>query len=76
VAPNLVFAAVAEEVGALFDSDVTVIVRFEPDGEATVMRWRTELRLAGVLGKLAGAGGEAVARRQADRTLDEVTRRL
>lgn len=37
VGPDLVFAAVAEEVGALFDSDVTVIVRFEPDGEATVM---------------------------------------
>jgi len=37
VGPNLVFAAVAQEVGALFDSDVTVIVRFEPDGEATVM---------------------------------------
>ncbi|WP_426504360.1 GAF domain-containing protein [Dactylosporangium sp. McL0621] len=37
IGPNLVFATVAEEVGALFDSDVTVIVRFEPDGDATVM---------------------------------------
>jgi len=57
-------------------ADVTSTFDLEADGEATVMRWRTELRLAGVLGKLAGAGGEAVARRQADRTLDEVTRRL
>lgn len=37
VGPELVFAAVAEEVGALFDADTTVIVRFEPDGEATLM---------------------------------------
>ncbi|MFC4999493.1 GAF domain-containing sensor histidine kinase [Dactylosporangium cerinum] len=36
-ASDLVFAAVAEEVGALFNSDVTVILRFEPDGEASVM---------------------------------------
>ena len=57
-------------------ADVTSTFDLEADGDATVMRWRTELRLAGVLGKLAGPGGEAVARRQADRTLDEVTRRL
>ncbi|HTF51339.1 MAG TPA: GAF domain-containing sensor histidine kinase [Pseudonocardia sp.] len=37
VGPDLVFAAVAEEVGALFGADAAVIVRFEPDGEATVM---------------------------------------
>jgi signal transduction histidine kinase len=35
--PDLVFAAVAEEVGALFKADSTAIVRFEPDGDATVM---------------------------------------
>ncbi len=57
-------------------ADVTSTFDLEADGDATVMRWQTELRLAGVLGKLAGPGGEAVARRQADRTLDEVTRRL
>ena len=57
-------------------ADVTSTFDLEADGDATVMRWRTELRFAGVLGKLAGPGGEAVARRQADRTLDEVTRRL
>jgi hypothetical protein len=40
------------------------------------MRWRTELELTGLLGRLAGPGLEAVAQRQAERTLDEVTRRL
>ncbi|WP_327002665.1 AAA family ATPase [Dactylosporangium sp. NBC_01737] len=35
--PDPVFAAVADEVGALFDADNTAIVRFEPDGDATVM---------------------------------------
>ncbi|MEV8516453.1 AAA family ATPase [Dactylosporangium sp. NPDC051484] len=35
--PEVVFAAVADEVGALFDADVTAIVRFEPDGEVTVL---------------------------------------
>jgi signal transduction histidine kinase len=37
IGANLVFAAVAEEVGALFNADSTAIVRFEPDGEARVM---------------------------------------
>ena len=35
--PELVLAAVAEEVGALFDADLTVVVRFEPDGEVTLV---------------------------------------
>jgi signal transduction histidine kinase len=53
VGPDLIFAAVAEEVGALFDSDVTVIVRFEPDGEATVMGGHGFAYLeSGVRGKL------------------------
>jgi carbon monoxide dehydrogenase subunit G len=43
---------------------------------ATLMRWRTELHLGGPLGILAGPGLEPVARRQAERTLDEVRRRL
>ncbi|MEU7873737.1 AAA family ATPase [Dactylosporangium sp. NPDC049140] len=37
VGPGPVFTAVAEEVAALFGADSTAIVRFEPDGEATVM---------------------------------------
>ncbi len=55
-----------------------VLSRFElveEDG-GTVMRWRTELALTGVLGRLAGPGLDGVARRQADRTLDAVERAL
>ena len=37
VGPELVLAAVAEEVGALFDADLAVVVRFEPDGEVTLV---------------------------------------
>ncbi|TWD84734.1 histidine kinase/DNA gyrase B/HSP90-like ATPase [Kribbella amoyensis] len=37
VRPELVFAAVADEVGALFQADATALVRFEPDGRATYM---------------------------------------
>jgi signal transduction histidine kinase len=40
--PDLVFAAVAEEVGKLFGTDATAMWRFEPDGQATLMgahRW-------------------------------------
>ncbi|MEV4510857.1 AAA family ATPase [Dactylosporangium sp. NPDC049525] len=35
--PDLVFATVADELGALFGADGTAIVRFEPDGDATLM---------------------------------------
>ncbi|MGI5200302.1 AAA family ATPase [Spirillospora sp. CA-108201] len=37
VRPESVFAVVAEEVAALIGTDDTAIVRFEPDGEATLM---------------------------------------
>jgi signal transduction histidine kinase len=37
VRPGLVFAAVAEEVGALFGADVTGIGRFESEGEVTFL---------------------------------------
>ena len=57
-------------------ADVTSTFDLEADGDATVMRWRTDLHLTGLLDKLAGHGLDAVARRQAERTLDEVTRRL
>jgi len=50
LAPDLVFAAVAKEVGALFDADLTAIVRFEPDGDTTL--------IAGV-GLMQGAGARA-----------------
>ena len=57
-------------------ADVASTFDLSEEGGATVMRWRTELHLSGVLDRLAGAGLDAVARRQAERTLDEVTRRL
>jgi carbon monoxide dehydrogenase subunit G len=57
-------------------ADVTSTFDLEQEGAATVMRWRTELHLTGLLDRLAGHGLDAIARRQADRTLDEVTRRL
>lgn len=57
-------------------ADVNSVFDLAEDGDATVMHWRTELELTGILGKLAGPGLETIAQRQADRTLDEVTRRL
>lgn len=57
-------------------ADVRSVFDLEPDGDATTMRWRTELELSGILGRVAGPGLDAIARRQAERTLDEVTRRL
>jgi len=57
-------------------ADVRSTFDLEEAAGATVMRWRTELHLGGPLGVVAGPGLEAVARRQAERTLDEVTRRL
>ena len=35
--PAALFAAIAKEVSALFNADVAGIIRFEPDGEATLM---------------------------------------
>lgn len=57
-------------------ADVHSTFDLEEDGAETVMRWRTQLELNGILGRLAGPGLHAVAERQAQRTLDEVTRRL
>lgn len=57
-------------------ADVRSRFDLEDDVGATLMRWHTELHLGGPLGVLAGHGLDAIARRQAERTLDEVTRRL
>jgi carbon monoxide dehydrogenase subunit G len=57
-------------------ADVTSTFDLDDVAGETLMRWRTELALSGVLGRVAGSGLDAVARRQAERTLDEVTRRL
>ena len=48
----------------------------EPDGDGTLMRWRTDLHLSGVLERLAGHSLDAVAQRQATRTLDAVEHAL
>lgn len=56
-----------------------VLSRFDLEAveDGTRMRWTTHLELGGVLGRLAaGAGLDAIARRQADRTLDAVERAL
>jgi signal transduction histidine kinase len=37
VEPDLLFVAVAEEIGAHFDADAAALVRFEPGGEATFL---------------------------------------
>jgi len=57
-------------------ADVTSTFDLVPDGEGTLMRWQTELELAGILARFAGHGLDAVAERQATRTLDAVERRL
>ena len=57
-------------------ADVTSRFDLSADGEITLMRWRTELQLGGVLGRVVGPGLEAIAERQAVRTLDAVERAL
>ncbi len=57
-------------------ADVSSTFDLSEEGGVTVMRWRTELHVSGLLDRLAGHGLDAVAKRQAERTLDEVTRRL
>jgi carbon monoxide dehydrogenase subunit G len=56
--------------------DVNSTFELTPDGDETLMRWRTELHLTGLLGRFGGAGLDAVARRQAERTFDAVERAL
>ena len=57
-------------------ADVRSSFDLEPVEEGTAMRWRSELALSGLLGRFAGAGLEAVARRQAERMLAAVERSL
>jgi hypothetical protein len=51
--------------------DITSTFDLAADGDETVMRWQTEVHVTG-----AGHGLDAVARHQADRTLDAVERAL
>ena len=57
-------------------ADVTSRFDLADDGGATVMTWRTELHVGGVLGRFAGHGLDAMAERQATRMLDAVKRAL
>ena len=57
-------------------ADVTSRFDLTADGDATVMAWRTDLHLSGLLDRLAGHGLDAIAERQAARTLDAVERAL
>jgi carbon monoxide dehydrogenase subunit G len=57
-------------------ADVTSTFDLAADGGGTVMHWRTEVKLSGLLSRFHGPGLEAVAHRQATRTLDAVERAL
>ena len=57
-------------------ADVTSRFDLVADGEGTVMHWRTELELGGLLGRVAGPGLDVIAEHQAERTLDAVERAL
>ena len=57
-------------------ADVRSTFDLAPDGDGTLMRWRCELKLTGMLARFAGNSLDAVAQRQAARTLDAVERAL
>lgn len=57
-------------------ADVTSRFDLAADGDGTVMTWRTDLHLSGLLDRFAGHGLDAIAERQATRTLDAVERAL
>lgn len=80
VGPDRVFTAVADEVATLIGADDTAVVRFEPDGEATVMGGHAFLHSeSGSRGKLdprlamasVQATGRA-ARRDVDALVDDL----
>ena len=57
-------------------ADVASTFELAANGSGTAMTWRAEIHLSGVIDKLVGSGVDAVARRQAERTLDAVERAL
>jgi uncharacterized protein len=56
--------------------DATSTFDLVPDHDGTLMHWRTELHLTGLLERVGGHGLDALAHRQAQRTLDAVERAL
>ena len=57
-------------------ADVTSTFDLAAGDAGTLMHWRTEIALSGLLSRFAGPGLDVVARRQAERTLDAVERAL
>jgi len=57
-------------------ADVSSTFDLAADGDGTLMRWQTEVKLGGPLGRFAGHGLDGIARHQAERTLDAVDRNL
>ncbi|HEY2328095.1 MAG TPA: SRPBCC domain-containing protein [Gaiellaceae bacterium] len=57
-------------------ADVTSTFDLAVDKGATTMHWQTHVELRGVLSRFAGHGLDAIARRQAERTLDAIARAL
>lgn len=57
-------------------ADVRSTFDLSRDGDGTLMLWRTEVHLTGLLERFAGHGLDAVAQRQAERTLAAVERVL
>jgi PAS domain S-box-containing protein len=60
VSPTNVFAAVCEEVGRLLGADSTSLVRYEPDGTATVVASHGEEGVASELGDRSNVGAPIV----------------
>ena len=57
-------------------ADVASTFDLAADGSGTAMTWRAEIHLSGAVDRIIGGGVDAVARRQAERTLDAVERAL
>jgi len=56
--------------------DITSTFDLAEDSGGTLMRWRADLEVAGIVGRVIGHGLDGVAARQAARTLDAVERAL
>lgn len=64
--------------GKSFGARISIETEFElaDDGDGTDMAWSAEVGLAGLLGGLGGKALEPAARKQAERAMDRLQRRL
>jgi GAF domain-containing protein len=60
-APEEIFAAVAEELAQLSGADIAVVLRYEPDGAATVLGCWSGSGMPAVIGMRLTVAGEGVA---------------